>query len=106
MRYIKSALLFSILFLTFNSYSTESFTFDPQTCNAQLDSSHIWFQDNEQNTNKVGPELYADETNIDFFNFVRNTIENAIQNNDTVILQFKEKNSESHGLYNCIIPEF
>ena len=101
---LKSISVLSILFFAVSSFSDDIFEFFPQKCTAHLEADHIWFGDNESNE-KTGPELYADETKAEFFTFIKKTINDAVEKNKKVILQFTNINSENHGQYDCIIPD-
>ena len=102
---LKSISVIFMLLFAVNSFPADSWEFDPQNCIAQLETDHIWFQDNNSSLNPIGPELYADDTNNEFFTFIKKTINNATAKNKKVILQFTNINSENHGQYDCIIPD-
>ena len=105
MHLLKSMFILILLSLAFNIYSADSFEFDPQNHTAKLESDYIGFVDNTSHE-KIGPELYADETDSQFFALVKKIIINAETENTKTILLFENKNSETHGSYNQIIPDF
>lgn len=105
MHQLKSILILILLSLAVNIYSADSFEFDPQNYEAKIKNNHIWFIDNSSNA-KIGAELYADETDSEFFALVKNIITDAKTNNTKIILFFENINSENHGSYNQIIPDF
>ena len=102
---IKSLFLLILLTLAVNSYSADSFEFDPQNHTAKLEADYIGFI-NKSSDEKIGPELYADETDPAFFTLVKKIITDAEAQNTKTILIFEDKNSETHGSYNQIIPDF
>ena len=104
MHLLKSISVLFILFFAVNSFASDTFEFFPQKFTAHLEADHIWFVDNDSNE-KTGPELYADETKAEFFTFIKKTINDAVAKNKKVIFQFNNTNSESHGQYDCIIPD-
>ena len=101
---LKSIFIFFILLFAVSSYSADSFEFDPQNHTAKLESNYIGFIENSTNE-KIGPELYADETDSDFFALVKNIITNAETDNTKTILLYENKDSGTHGSYNQIIPD-
>jgi len=105
MRPFKSLFLLMLFALSFNAYSADAFTFTPQTQTAHLDSTHIWFSENASNT-KTGPELFAGETNADFFSLLKNMIINATGENKNLTMLYEAATSQTHGHYNRIIPDF
>ena len=105
MNIFKSVFAIFLLAFTANVFSEDSFEFNPQIHSAQIENGHIWFQDNSSSPNQIGPELYADDTNADFFNFIKNSINDAVTNNSTIILLFSTKDSQNHEQYDCIMPE-
>lgn len=102
---LKSIFILILLSLAANTYSADSFEFDPQNYEAKIKTNHIWFIGKTSNE-KIGPELYADETDPEFFALVKNIITNSETDNTKIILFFKNINSENHGSYNKIIPDF
>ena len=102
---IKSLFLLILLTLAVNSYSADSFEFDPQRHSAKLEAEYIGFVD-KSSDEKVGPELFADETDPAFFTLVKKIITDAEAQNTKTILIYENKNSENHGSYNQIIPDF
>ena len=105
MHVLKSISVLFILLFAVNIFPADTFEFFPQKCTAHFEADHLWFVDNDSNE-KTGPELYADDTNTEFFTFIKKTINDAMTNNKKVILQFTNITSENHGQYDCIIPEF
>lgn len=104
MHVLKSISVLFILLFAVNTFSADTFEFFPQKCTAHLEADHIWFVDNDSDE-KTGPELYADDTNADFFTFIKNYINSAIAKNKKITLQFTNINSQKHGQYDCIIPD-
>ena len=102
---LKALVIFILLSISFTVYSADSFEFDPQLYSAHIDTNHVYFIENETNT-KTGPELYADETNTDFINLVKSMINSAIADNETIYLIYENINSQNHGEYKRIIPDF
>ena len=105
MRPIKSLFILILISLAINSYSADSFEFDPQNHTAKLEADYIGFID-KTSDEKVGPELYADETDSAFFALVKKIITNAEAGNTKTVLIYENKNSENHDSYNQIIPDF
>ena len=104
MHLLKSIAVLFILFCAVSSFSADSFKFSADNCTAHLEAGHIWFEDNVTNE-KIGPELYADDTNAEFFTLIKNLINDAITNNKKIKLEFTNIDSQNHGQYDCIIPE-
>ena len=102
---LKALVVLILISLSFNIYSADSFEFDPQIHTAKIQADYIGFIDNSSNE-KIGAELFADETDSAFFALVKKLIANAETDNTKIILLFENINSENHGSYNKIIPDF
>lgn len=105
MHVLKSISVLFILLFAVNSFPADTFEFFPQNYTAHLEKDHIWFVDKSTNA-QTGPELYADNTEPDFFVLIKNQIKNALKEDKTLNLHFENVDSENHGQYNCIIPDF
>ena len=104
MQVLKSIFVLFLFTFVANIFAENSFEFNPQAYSAVIQTDYIGFTDNNTNE-KTGPELYIDDTNPEFFTFIKNVINTAATNNNSIVLLFTNKNSQNHGQYNCIIPE-
>ena len=99
--------LFSITIIlclfTGKVFADELWEYDPSTTTAHLEETRIWFSTGD--TTKVGPELYANDTNNEFFELISNTVKYARDDNKKIIIPYKNYSSQNNGTYDCIIPE-
>ena len=102
---LKALVIFILLSISFNIYAADSFEFNPQTHTALIQADYIGFIDSSSNE-KTGPELFIDEADTDFFNLIKSMINSAVADNKTINLMYENINSQNHGEYKRIIPDF
>ncbi len=104
MRKLKSIAVVAVLFLATSVFSSDSWTFDPDMYKANIKDDHIYFEAKDNNQEET-PELYADDTNVQFFNLVQNLIRKAKRSKTPVDFNFESYESTDNGTYNKIIPQ-
>ncbi len=88
-----------ILLLTFAVFSSESWTFDPQIHKVKIKTDQISFKEADS------PQLYAEDTSVEFYTLVQNLINKAKREDRTLQLSFETHESAINGTYLKIIPQ-
>ncbi len=101
---IKSVAALAVLFFSVSIFSSDSWTFDPDIHKSKVKDGHIFFVEKGNNQEEC-PELYADDTNVQFFNLVQNLIRKAKRSRTPVDFTFESYESTDNGTYNKIIPQ-
>ncbi len=104
MRMLKPIAVLIVLFLSTSIFSSDTWTFNPRMYKAKISNEYIYFIE-KGNDVEEGPELYADDTNVQFFNLVQNLIRKAKRSRTPVDFTFESYESADNGTYNKIIPQ-
>ncbi len=104
MQMLKPIAVLIVLFLSTSIFSSDTWTFDPGTYKANIKGDHIYFKAKDNNQEET-PELYADDTSVQFFNLVQNLIRKAKRSRTPVDFTFETYESADNGTYNKIIPQ-
>lgn len=104
MHLLKSVSVFVVLFMVTTVLSADSWTYDPDVYKAQIKNDHISFTE-KRSDREDGPELYAEDTNVEFYTLVQNLINKASRSKTPVVFYYDKYKSANNGNYNKIIPQ-
>ncbi len=104
MRMLKPIAVLIVLFLSTSIFSSDTWTFNPRNHKLQVKGDYIYFTE-KRSEEEVGPELYADDTNVEFFNLIQNIVRRANRRRKSIKLNYESYESVDNGTYNKIIPQ-
>ncbi len=104
MHLLKSVSVLVVMFMVTTVLSADSWTYDPDIYRVKIKNDRISFTEKRGNR-EDGPELYAEDTNIEFYTLVRNLINKASRSKTPVVFYYEKYKSANNGTYNKIIPQ-
>ncbi len=104
MHLLKSVAALAVLFFAVSVFSSDSWTFDPDIHKSKVKDGHISFTE-KGNKQAECPELYAEDTDVEFYNLVQNLVNKAKRSKTPVDFYFVSYESTNNGTYYKIVPQ-